>query len=56
MIQKRKERTIGEDKIYAMFKDLKTAFGNVNREILWKILKDKGVKKNRKDKSMIKQK
>ncbi|KMQ86480.1 hypothetical protein RF55_14524 [Lasius niger] len=32
-----------KDKIYAVFVDLKAAFDNVDREILWSIMEEKGV-------------
>jgi len=32
-----------ERKIYAFFADLRAAFDNVDRDILWKILEEKGI-------------
>lgn len=38
-----RERRKEDNKVYAVFVDLKAAFDNVGREKLWSILEDKGV-------------
>ncbi|KMQ82773.1 axoneme-associated protein [Lasius niger] len=43
IIQKEKEKGSKERKVYALFVDLKAAFDNVEREQLWRILKEEGV-------------
>lgn len=40
VVQREKRK---EEKVYALFVDLKTAFDNVDRNKLWRILKDKGI-------------
>lgn len=47
IIQREKEfgKVIRKDKIYAIFIDLKAAFDNVNRGILWKIMEEMGIEK-----------
>ncbi|XP_071580229.1 uncharacterized protein [Temnothorax nylanderi] len=42
LIQKGRRRGGKAEKVYAIFADLKAAFDNVDREILWRILRDKG--------------
>ncbi|XP_071582471.1 uncharacterized protein [Temnothorax nylanderi] len=50
IVQREKEKgmAIGKDKIFAIFVDLRAAFDNVDRGILWKIMEEKGV-----DRSLI---
>lgn len=40
-----REKIEKKDKIYAVFVDLKAAFDNVDRELLWDILDKKGISK-----------
>ncbi|XP_024870720.1 golgin subfamily A member 6-like protein 22 [Temnothorax curvispinosus] len=44
LIQKERRKGDKVEKVYALFADLKAAFDNVDREILWKILREKGIK------------
>ncbi|KMQ88480.1 rna-directed dna polymerase from mobile element jockey-like protein [Lasius niger] len=46
IIQREKEKGSKEGKVYALFVDLKAAFDNVEREQLWRILKEEGVEAN----------
>lgn len=41
--EKEKGMAIGKDKIFTIFVDLKAAFDNVDRGILWKAMEEKGV-------------
>lgn len=43
IIQREKKKGNKKRRVYALFLDLKTAFDNMEREQLWKILKGKGV-------------
>lgn len=43
IVQREKEKEKGEEKIYALFIDLKAAFDKVNRSKLWEILEEKEV-------------
>ncbi|XP_024875876.1 uncharacterized protein LOC112457185, partial [Temnothorax curvispinosus] len=44
LIQKIKGKGGKVEKVYALFADLKAAFDNVDKEILWRILQGKGIK------------
>lgn len=44
IVQREKEKGKEEGKVYALFIDLKAAFDNVDREILWKIMEEKEIK------------
>lgn len=43
IVQREKVKERGDDKVFALFIDLKAAFDKVNRGKLWKILEQKGV-------------
>jgi len=43
IVQREKVKERGENKVYALFIDLKAAFDNVDRKKLWEILEDKGL-------------
>lgn len=43
IIQREKENDRGEEKIFAIFVDLKAAFDNIDREKLWYIMEEKGI-------------
>ncbi|XP_024891452.1 trichohyalin-like [Temnothorax curvispinosus] len=48
IVQREKEKNAAtwKDKIFAIFVDLKAAFDNVDREILWKIMEEKEVERS----------
>lgn len=43
LVQREKEKGNGSKRIYALFIDLKAAFDNVDRGVLWNILERKGI-------------
>lgn len=45
IVRKESRKKEKEGKVYTFFADLKTAFDNVNREKLWEMLENKGIKK-----------